>query len=139
MSLFAEKVGWKMQRCDDKMVADFCNEIGIRRGIFKVWMHNNKNTIGRKDKETTSPTTTTPAITSPPSTAGIINVDNNGRLVVTNESHEEDVNVDGRDNSNCSNQENDDGGGGGGGGGGGVGSCGGTVHPQASTNGSSSC
>ncbi|CAH1429901.1 unnamed protein product [Lactuca virosa] len=133
MSLFAEKVGWKMQRCDDKMVADFCNEIGIRRGIFKVWMHNNKNTIGRKDKETTSMTTTAPPITTLASTAGVINVYNNGRLVVTSESHdhEEDINVDGRDNSNSSDQENDDGGGG-------AGSCGGAVHLQASTNGSSS-
>ncbi|KAM0055884.1 putative transcription factor ZF-HD family [Helianthus debilis subsp. tardiflorus] len=50
---FAEKVGWKMQRCDDKMVADFCNEIGIRRRIFKVWMHNNKNTSAKREKDTT--------------------------------------------------------------------------------------
>nr|GEX77089.1 zinc-finger homeodomain protein 11-like [Tanacetum cinerariifolium] len=60
MNLFAEKIGWKMQRCDDKMVMDFCNGIGIRRGIFKVWMHNNKNTFGnKKDKDfvTMSPTT----------------------------------------------------------------------------------
>nr|XP_043608259.1 zinc-finger homeodomain protein 9-like [Erigeron canadensis] len=58
---FAEKIGWKMQRNDDKMVLDFCNSIGIRRGIFKVWMHNNKNTFGTK-KDTT--TTTTNAATT---------------------------------------------------------------------------
>lgn len=52
MMIFAEKLGWKMQRCDDKMVVDFCNEIGIRRGVFKVWMHNNKNTFGKRDKDT---------------------------------------------------------------------------------------
>lgn len=50
---FAEKIGWKMQRCDDKMVMDFCNDIGIRRGIFKVWMHNNKNTLAPKKQITT--------------------------------------------------------------------------------------
>ncbi|PWA94802.1 ZF-HD homeobox protein, Cys/His-rich dimerization domain-containing protein [Artemisia annua] len=49
MQNFAEKVGWKMQRCDDKMVTDFCNDIGIKRRIFKVWMHNNKNTFAKKD------------------------------------------------------------------------------------------
>nr|XP_043613965.1 zinc-finger homeodomain protein 11-like [Erigeron canadensis] len=60
MCRFAENMGWKMQRCDDKKVEVFCNEIGIRRGIFKVWMHNNKNTFGKKldnDDHTISPTT----------------------------------------------------------------------------------
>lgn len=56
MLVFAEKVGWKMQRCDDKLVAEFCNQIGIRRRIFKVWMHNNKNTLAKKDS--TAVTTT---------------------------------------------------------------------------------
>ncbi|MFS8031743.1 putative transcription factor ZF-HD family [Helianthus anomalus] len=51
MLSFAEKVGWKMQRCDDKMVVDFCNEIGIRRGVFKVWIHNNKNTLAKREKD----------------------------------------------------------------------------------------
>ncbi|KAK9052155.1 hypothetical protein SSX86_028783 [Deinandra increscens subsp. villosa] len=57
MLTFAEKVGWKMQRCDEKLIADFCNEIGIRRGVFKVWMHNNKNTLARR--ENNSPATAT--------------------------------------------------------------------------------
>ncbi|KAK1423077.1 hypothetical protein QVD17_18371 [Tagetes erecta] len=61
---FAEKLGWKMQRCDDKMVADFCNEIGIRRRIFKVWMHNNKNTLAKRDKHTTIAGTTAGATTT---------------------------------------------------------------------------
>ncbi|XP_023731362.1 zinc-finger homeodomain protein 9 [Lactuca sativa] len=54
MTIFAEKLGWKMQRCDDKLIADFCNEIGIRRGIFKVWMHNNKNNFGKREKDITT-------------------------------------------------------------------------------------
>lgn len=135
MSLFAEKVGWKMQRCDDKLVADFCNELGIRRGIFKVWMHNNKNTFGKKEKDTTFPTTTGAAITTSTATVGIssksINIFNNGRRVISSDSHEEDIN-DRHGNSNSSDQEN------GGGGGGGGGSCAAALHLQASTNGSSS-
>ncbi|KAI3733638.1 hypothetical protein L6452_13086 [Arctium lappa] len=130
MSLFAEKLGWKMQRCDDKLVADFCNELGIRRGIFKVWMHNNKNTFGKKEKDTIFPTTTTGGgVATTTATVGIdsksINIFNNGRPVTS--SYEEDINVDRRDNSNSSDQEN----------GGGGGRCGGGVHLQASTNGSS--
>ncbi|KAI3817389.1 hypothetical protein L1987_11179 [Smallanthus sonchifolius] len=124
MYFFAEKMGWKMQRCDDNMVADFCNEIGIKRGILKVWMHNNKNTFGKKDKETSSPATT------PAETAGVsnksIDIYNNGRVVISGESHEEDVDGDRRDNSNSSYQEN---------GGGGAAAA---VHLHACNNGSSS-
>ncbi|KAI3714279.1 hypothetical protein L1987_72876 [Smallanthus sonchifolius] len=57
MLSFAEKVGWKMPRSDDKMVADFCNEVGIKRGIFKVWMHNNKNTLAKREKNTSATAT----------------------------------------------------------------------------------
>ncbi|TKY50261.1 Zinc-finger homeodomain protein 8 [Spatholobus suberectus] len=49
MHEFAERVGWKMQKRDDEMVMEFCNEVGIDRGVLKVWMHNNKNTLGKKD------------------------------------------------------------------------------------------
>jgi ZF-HD class homeobox domain-containing protein len=48
MHEFAEKVGWKMQKRDEEMVNGFCNEVGVDRGVLKVWMHNNKNTLGRK-------------------------------------------------------------------------------------------
>ncbi|KAL6192761.1 hypothetical protein ACLB2K_033847 [Fragaria x ananassa] len=43
MFCFAEKLGWRMQRSEDKVVEDFCDEIGIGRNVFKVWMHNNKH------------------------------------------------------------------------------------------------
>ncbi|KAL8197834.1 hypothetical protein R6Q57_030178 [Mikania cordata] len=69
MSIFAEKVGWKMQRCDDKTVAHFCNEIGIRRKIFKVWMHNNKNTLAKTEKFNTGATTT--AVTTTVTATGL--------------------------------------------------------------------
>ncbi|KAL3376501.1 hypothetical protein AABB24_003104 [Solanum stoloniferum] len=41
---FAEKVEWKMQKRDEDLVNNFCNEIGVEKGVLKVWMHNNKTT-----------------------------------------------------------------------------------------------
>ncbi|KAI4346411.1 hypothetical protein L6164_007308 [Bauhinia variegata] len=49
MHQFAERVGWKMQKRDEDLIHEFCNEIGVDRGVLKVWMHNNKNTLGKKD------------------------------------------------------------------------------------------
>ncbi|CAJ1946980.1 unnamed protein product [Sphenostylis stenocarpa] len=49
MHEFADKVGWKMQKRDEDMVMEFCNEVGVDRGVLKVWMHNNKNTFAKKD------------------------------------------------------------------------------------------
>ncbi|KAK7394503.1 hypothetical protein VNO78_15032 [Psophocarpus tetragonolobus] len=49
MHKFAEKVGWKMQKRDDDLIHDFCNEVGVDRSVLKVWMHNNKNTFAKKD------------------------------------------------------------------------------------------
>ncbi|KAK7317989.1 hypothetical protein RJT34_02672 [Clitoria ternatea] len=48
MQSFSEKLGWRMQKCDDGLVREFCNDIGVSRGVFKVWMHNNKNTFRKK-------------------------------------------------------------------------------------------
>ncbi|XP_051117217.1 zinc-finger homeodomain protein 10-like [Andrographis paniculata] len=45
----AGKVGWKMQKRDDDLINEFCGEIGVDRSVFKVWMHNNKNTFSKKD------------------------------------------------------------------------------------------
>ncbi|KAM6570843.1 hypothetical protein CsatA_014923 [Cannabis sativa] len=50
MCLFAEKLGWKMQRSEERLIEEFCKEIGVRRGVLKVWMHNNKHTVGKKDR-----------------------------------------------------------------------------------------
>ncbi|PON39194.1 Octamer-binding transcription factor [Parasponia andersonii] len=49
MYQFAERVGWKMQKRDEELVMEFCNEVGVDKGVLKVWMHNNKNTLGKKD------------------------------------------------------------------------------------------
>ncbi|CAK7324856.1 unnamed protein product [Dovyalis caffra] len=41
---FAEKLGWKLQRKDEEdEVERFCRGVGISRQVFKVWMHNHKN------------------------------------------------------------------------------------------------
>ncbi|KAF8378447.1 hypothetical protein HHK36_029787 [Tetracentron sinense] len=49
MYMFAERVGWKMQKRDEGLVEEFCNEVGVGKGVFKVWMHNNKYTFGKGD------------------------------------------------------------------------------------------
>ncbi|MBA0623535.1 hypothetical protein Godav_008993 [Gossypium davidsonii] len=39
----AEKVGWRINKQDEEEVQKFCAEYGVKRQVFKVWMHNNKN------------------------------------------------------------------------------------------------
>nr|UQU74481.1 zinc finger homeodomain 4 [Lilium lancifolium] len=46
---FAERVGWKMQRLDEGVVQQFCQEVGVKRRVLKVWMHNNKQNLAKKD------------------------------------------------------------------------------------------
>ena len=45
---FAERVGWRIQKHDEAAVEQFCAETGVKRHVLKVWMHNNKNTLGGK-------------------------------------------------------------------------------------------
>ncbi|MCO5568841.1 hypothetical protein L7F22_022542 [Adiantum nelumboides] len=45
---FAEKLGWRIQKHDEQAVQQFCAEVGVKRHVLKVWMHNNKNTLGKK-------------------------------------------------------------------------------------------
>lgn len=45
---FAEKLGWKIQKHDELDVQQFCAEVGVRRQVFKVWMHNNKQAMKKK-------------------------------------------------------------------------------------------
>ncbi|XVE68139.1 hypothetical protein DITRI_Ditri09bG0045300 [Diplodiscus trichospermus] len=47
---FSERVGWKIQKKDEEAIQEFCNDVGVERGVLKVWMHNNKNTFGKKDQ-----------------------------------------------------------------------------------------
>ncbi|KAJ3676941.1 hypothetical protein LUZ60_002665 [Juncus effusus] len=48
MLAFAERVGWRIQKHDEQAVQQFCNEISVKRHVLKVWMHNNKHTLGKK-------------------------------------------------------------------------------------------
>ncbi|KAI3467348.1 hypothetical protein Pfo_024011 [Paulownia fortunei] len=49
MLSFSEKLGWKMHKSDEAAVEEFCHEVGVAKGVLKVWMHNNKNTFGKKE------------------------------------------------------------------------------------------
>ncbi|KAF2609183.1 hypothetical protein F2Q68_00045507 [Brassica cretica] len=53
MMEFAEKLGWRMNKQDEEELRRFCSEIGVKRQVFKVWMHNNKN-IARKPPPTST-------------------------------------------------------------------------------------
>lgn len=55
---FAEKVGWKIQKQEESVVQNFCHEIGVKRRVLKVWMHNNKHNLA-KNKSQPPPSTTT--------------------------------------------------------------------------------
>ncbi|KAI4307461.1 hypothetical protein L6164_030645 [Bauhinia variegata] len=45
---FAERLGWRIQKHDEAAVEQFCAETGVKRQVLKVWMHNNKHTLGKK-------------------------------------------------------------------------------------------
>ncbi|WCJ24914.1 Zinc-finger homeodomain protein 6 [Euphorbia peplus] len=45
---FAERLEWKIQKQDDEQVHQFCLQVGVKRKIFKVWMHNNKQAMKKK-------------------------------------------------------------------------------------------
>ncbi|XP_051140628.1 zinc-finger homeodomain protein 10-like [Andrographis paniculata] len=42
MQEFAERSGWRIQKLGESEVKRFCQEIGVKRKVLKVWMHNNK-------------------------------------------------------------------------------------------------
>ncbi|RZS13401.1 hypothetical protein BHM03_00044985 [Ensete ventricosum] len=45
MQEMSERLGWRMQKRDEVVVEECCREIGVDKGVFKVWMHNNKHTF----------------------------------------------------------------------------------------------
>lgn len=49
MLAFAERVGWRLQKQEESMVQHLCQDIGIRRRVLKVWMHNNKHHFAKKN------------------------------------------------------------------------------------------
>ncbi|XP_073159299.1 zinc-finger homeodomain protein 2-like [Henckelia pumila] len=48
MMVFADKLGWRIPREDDSELQRFCAEVGVKRQVFKVWMHNNKSNSSKK-------------------------------------------------------------------------------------------
>ncbi|CAH9133819.1 unnamed protein product [Cuscuta epithymum] len=44
MAKFAERVGWKIHKEEEAAVQQFCQQVGVKRRVLKVWMHNNKHT-----------------------------------------------------------------------------------------------
>lgn len=48
MMELAEKIGWRIQKQDESQVQQFCATTGVKRQVFKVWMHNNKQAMKRK-------------------------------------------------------------------------------------------
>ncbi|XP_075484644.1 zinc-finger homeodomain protein 2-like [Primulina tabacum] len=51
MMVFAEKIGWRIPREDDSELQRFCAEVGVKRQVFKVWMHNNKSNSSKKNPQ----------------------------------------------------------------------------------------
>ncbi|KAJ6744798.1 ZINC-FINGER HOMEODOMAIN PROTEIN 8 [Salix purpurea] len=65
---FAEKIGWRrMRKHDDMALNQFCNEIGVKRKVLQVWMHNNKNANRHRDGSPRVPADGAPP--SPPPSA----------------------------------------------------------------------
>lgn len=48
MFAFAESLGWRILKQNDTTVQQFCDEVGVKRSVFKVWMHNNKHNVAKK-------------------------------------------------------------------------------------------
>ncbi|CAH9052118.1 unnamed protein product [Cuscuta europaea] len=48
MMAVAEQLEWRIQKEDEAVVQQFCAEANLKRHVFKVWMHNNKHTLGNK-------------------------------------------------------------------------------------------
>ncbi|CAL5326378.1 zinc-finger homeodomain protein 6 [Camellia sinensis] len=48
MEEIAERLGWKIQKQDEEEVEKFCGEVGVKKQAFKVWIHNNKQSMKKK-------------------------------------------------------------------------------------------
>ncbi|CAI9780530.1 unnamed protein product [Fraxinus pennsylvanica] len=48
MHEFATRLGWKIQKQDEQELQQFCSEMGVKRQVFKVWMHNNKQAMKKR-------------------------------------------------------------------------------------------
>lgn len=71
---FAERIGWRFQKQDEEELERFCAEVGVRRQVFKVWMHNNKNVKNKQEQEQQDDNNNT--INTNTSTTSINNINN---------------------------------------------------------------
>ncbi|PON85029.1 Octamer-binding transcription factor [Trema orientale] len=63
---FAERIGWRIQRQDEAAINQFCSQIGVKRNVLKVWMHNNKNAHRRREPLPTTSSTLPEGPMQPP-------------------------------------------------------------------------
>ncbi|RYR58506.1 hypothetical protein Ahy_A05g024303 isoform A [Arachis hypogaea] len=105
MLRFSEKLGWRMQRDEDGLIQEFCNQIGVSRGVFKVWMHNNKNTFFRNRNNNNNNDNASAAEKN-----GSLNgVDNGNHIDNDNDDdHNNNDNGNGNQHSNNTSSSNDD-------------------------------
>ncbi|KHM99976.1 ZF-HD homeobox protein [Glycine soja] len=48
MMAFAEKLGWRILKHDESVMQKFCSQASFQPHVLKVWVHNNKHTLGKK-------------------------------------------------------------------------------------------
>ncbi|EYU22417.1 hypothetical protein MIMGU_mgv1a026791mg, partial [Erythranthe guttata] len=91
MRYFSAKMGWKMQKSDEAAVREFCREIGVTRGVLKVWMHNNKNTFAKKETNSGAGAGDISAVRN----GGLISFENNASCETVGKSEERSTDING--------------------------------------------
>ncbi|KAG2579016.1 zinc-finger homeodomain protein 10-like [Panicum virgatum] len=66
MQALSERLGWRLQKRDEAVVDESCREIGVTKGVFKVWMHNNKHNFVAGHSARRSASSSSPAAAAPP-------------------------------------------------------------------------
>jgi ZF-HD class homeobox domain-containing protein len=75
MQELSERLGWRLQKRDEAVVDEWCRDMGVGKGVFKVWMHNNKhNFLGghsaRRSASASSGAAAAPLLQTPGANAG---------------------------------------------------------------------
>jgi ZF-HD class homeobox domain-containing protein len=67
MQELSERLGWRLQKRDEAIVDECCRDIGVGKGVFKVWMHNNKHNFlgGQSARRSASAGAHRPAAAAP--------------------------------------------------------------------------
>ncbi|KAG2584133.1 zinc-finger homeodomain protein 9-like [Panicum virgatum] len=66
MQALSERLGWRLQKRDEAVVDESCREIGVTKGVFKVWMHNNKHNFVAGHSARRSASSSSAAAVPPP-------------------------------------------------------------------------